>query len=268
MSSSRRRRVWVPAMIGFMAVWSLIPEAVAKQPETVNQRLDRLESQVQQLFKLLKERDTTSIPRAKPKQPEPAKPVVPGKATGGRVSTPAGPKRGAKIEYFLSRRKLTGPSDAAPRAVGIMNDIAHLKFTPSSYGVAGGGFFSRFRNPAEYLSAALLVQGNYHAVRSGKYVFIVHPKPARGGRDMSMVSTPMTGVLTVDGRVLIRFTRTSSWKPRSGVIRLDAGSHKLRLWVVAYSAGYGPSPTASSVGLAVQSPGDAGPQPLKALYAQ
>ncbi len=253
------------ASIAVVAAVAMAPAAAAAT-SSVNQRLDQLESQVHEILHILKGRrgEGASGPRSKA-IPAPSPKAGPAR-TPRPVSSPPDLERGARIRYFISRAELQVPQDGDPQATGIVEEPARLKFTPSHYGVKGGGIFSHFRDPSEYRSVALLVRGQYHARRSGTYVFYIYPKPARGGRDMALVSTAMSGTLAIGGRTLIRFPRTSSWAPRHAGIHLRAGMHRFRLWVVDYSAGYGPSPISSLVDLAVRRPGDAGPQPLKALY--
>ncbi len=268
MNSNRttgRRVLHLGASIAVVAAVAMAPAVEAATP-SVNRRLDRLESQVHEILHILKGRQEEGASGSRSK----VTPAPGPKAGPARAPRPASPppdlERGARIRYFMSRTELQAPQGADPRATGIVEEVARLKFTPSHYGVEGGGIFSHFRDPSEYRSVALLVRGQYHARRSGTYVFYIYPKPARGGRDMTLVSTAMSGTLAIGGRTLIRFPRTSSWAPRHAGIHLQAGMHRFRLWVVDYSAGYGPSPISSLVDLAVQRPGDAGPQPLKALY--
>ncbi|HDO34298.1 MAG TPA: hypothetical protein ENH08_04170 [Chromatiales bacterium] len=267
MNSNRiagRRALHFGVSIVVVAAVAMAPAVDAAS--SVNQRLDRLESQVHEILHILKGRQRGGVPGLGSKvTPAPSPKAGPAR-TPQPVSPPPNLERGTRIQYFISRVELQTPQGVDPQATGIIEEVARLKFTPSRYGVKGGGIFSHFRDPSEYRSVALLVQGQYHARRSGTYVFYIYPKPARGGRDMSLVSTAMSGTLAIGGRTLIRFPRTSSWAPRHAGIHLQAGMHRFRLWVVDYSAGYGPSPISSLVDLAVQRPGDAGPQPLKTLY--
>ena len=268
MNSNRttgRRVLHLGASIVVVAAVAIAPAAEAAT-SSVNQRLDRLESQVHEILHILKGRQGGGVPGPGPK----VAPAPGPKAGPARTPQPVSPatnlERGARVRYFISRTELQAPQDVDPRATGIIEEVARLKFTPSHYGVKGSGIFSHFRDPSEYRSVALLVRGRYRARRSGTYVFYIYPKPARGGRDMALASTTMSGTLAIGGHTLIRFPRTSSWASRHAGIHLQAGMHRFRLWVVGYSAGYGPSPISSLVDLAVQRPGGAGPQPLKALY--
>ena len=268
MNSNRttgRRVLHLGVSIAVAAAVAMAPAAEAAT-SSVNQRLDRLESQVHEILHILKGRQRGGVPGPGSKTAPAPGPKAGPTRTPQSVSPPPNLERGARIRYFISRTELQAPQGIDPQATGIVEEVARLKFTPSRYGVKGGGIFSHFRDPSEYRSVALLVRGQYHARRSGTYVFYIYPKPARGGRDMSLVSTTMSGTLAIGGRTVIRFPRTSSWAPRHVGIHLQAGMHRFRLWVVDYSAGYGPSPISSLVDLAVRRPGGAGPQPLKALY--
>lgn len=256
------------AAVVTLALLAMSPALPAASGD-VNQRLDRLESQVREILRMLKAQQAAQGNQHGQQPParghEPSTPVpaaAPAPAT-------ADARRGGTIYYYIARMELKAPPPAdQARSKGVISDVHKLSFNPSDYDISGSGFFSGFRDPSEYRSVAVLLDGEYRVTRGGRYRFVVYPKPARGTRDMTQASTAMSGTLQIGGRTVVHFDRTTSWSERAVDVQLAPGMHRYRLWVVDYSAGYGPSPIDSTVELAVKRPGDASTQPLTLYVSQ
>ncbi len=270
---------------GFASLAALVLLAASPASQAasgdVNQRLDRLETQVQEILRMLKsqqggqgERQPGSPPPAPQSAPATTqvRPSVPAPAPSP-TTTPtepsAGMRPGGMMYYYIARTALDTPPPAGQaRSKGVISDVHTLSFNPSDYDVPDSGFLSRFRDPSEYRSVAMLLDGEYRAVRGGNYRFVIYPKPARSNRDMTQASTTMSARLQIGEQTIVHFDHTTSWSERTADVRLAPGMHRFRLWVVDYSAGYGASPIHSSVQLAVKGPGDASAQPLTLYVSQ
>lgn len=219
--------------------------------ETADERLERLESEIRELRELLHEQRKT--PAA---APLPA--AVPGPAAAAQPS-------GAVVRYYLQSAPLgeIPPAGARPAAAGRISDLETLAFDPAAYDVPDAGLFSDYRDPASYPYVGLLLEGALPVVQGGEYELVVYPKPAREGG--ANVATRLSVQLSVDDTTVLEFTGQTSWQPRRGRMRLEPGLRQLRLWAVAASPGFGPSPTASQMVLAIKGPGDAAPRPLHEL---
>lgn len=217
--------------------------------ETADERLQRLEDEIHELRQMLRERQTAA--------PAPAVAAVP-------QAAPAPAQNGAQIRYYIRNEPLgEQPPTAAATVEGRISDTEELSFDPSAYDVPGAGLFSHYRDPASYRYVGLLLEGELPVRGAGEYEFVLHPKPAReGGLN---VATRMSAWLQVDDQPVLEFRDQSSWRAQRGQVRLGPGLHRLRLWTVVSSDGFGPSPTDSRLLVAVKGPGDAAPRPLRTL---
>lgn len=222
--------------------------------ETADERLQRLESEIRELRQLLHEQRQAPPPAAA----APAPAVAPVAATQ---------PIGAFVRYYIQNEGLGDAPPAAARPVvsGRISDLDALKFDPAAYDVPDAGLFSDYRDPAVYRYVGLALEGDLPVAEAGEYEFVVYPKPAREGG--ANVATRLSVRLEVAGSPALEFRDQSSWQARRGRVTLAPGLHRVKLWAVAASQGFGPSPTASQLLLAVKGPGDASPRPLRDLRA-
>jgi len=233
-----------------------LPVATA---ETADERLQRLENEIEELKQMLREQQ-----RAAPPAPAPA-PAAPAAVPAPAPYAEAVPmQNGAYIRYYIRNDRLgeRPPAEAATVA-GRISDTEELSFDPSAYDVPNAGLFSNYRDPASYRYVGVVMEGELPVRTAGDYEFVLSPKPAREGG--ANVATRMSVWLQVDDRPVLEFRDQASWRIQRGQVRLSAGTHRVRLWAVAASDGFGPSPTASRLLVAVKGPGDASPRPLRDL---
>ena len=232
----------------------------AVMAETADERLQRLENEIQELRQLLREQQT-----AAPPAPAPAPAAAPAPAVAAVPYVEAAPvQNGAHVRYYIRNEPLgERPPAAAATVEGRISDTEELSFDPSAYDVPDAGLFSNYRDPASYRYVGLLLEGELPVRAAGEYEFVLHPKPAReGGLN---VATRMSAWLQVDDQPVLEFRDQSSWRAQRGQMRLSPGLHRVRLWTVVSSDGFGPSPTDSRLLVAVKGPGDAAPRPLRNL---
>lgn len=229
-----------------------MPHALA---ETTNERLQRLEREIQDLRQELHEQQETKAVPTPPTQISVAMPDA------TRAQT------GVFIRYFIQTDTLgeLPPVNSTPNVQGRISDIEALSFDPASYDVPNTGLFSDYRDPATYRYIGVDVQGDLPVRSAGEYEFVVYPKPAREGG--ANVSTKLSVWLSIDGKPVVEFRDESSWQAQRGKVLLAPGMHQVRMWAVAASSGFGPSPTATRVLLALKRPGDASPRPLRGLIS-
>lgn len=223
--------------------------------ETADERLQRLEDEIRELRQLLHEQRQAPTPAAA----APAAPVpVP-------VSVAVAQPVGAFVRYYIQNEGLGDAPPAAVRPVvaGRISDLDALEFDPAAYDVPDAGLFSGYRDPATYRYVGVALEGDLPIAEAGEYEFVIYPKPAREGG--ANVATRLSVRLDVAGNPAVEFRDQASWQARRGRVSLAPGMHRLKLWAVAASQGFGPSPTASQLLLAVKGPGDASPRPLRDL---
>lgn len=236
-----------------------LPAAYAAA-ETADERLQRLENEIRELRQLLQEQRQAPPPAAVAPAPAP----VPAPAVAPvAVTRPVG----AFVRYYIQSEGLGDAPPAATRPVvsGRISDVDTLKFDPAAYDVPDAGLFSDYRDPAAYRYVGLALEGDLPIAEAGEYEFVIYPKPAREGG--GSVGARLSVRLDVAGGTALEFRDQSSWQARRGRVQLTPGLHRVKLWAVAASPGFGPSPTASQLLLAVKGPGDASPRPLRDLRA-
>lgn len=229
-----------------------MPHALA---ETTDERLQRLEREIEELRQELHEQQDTKTVPTPPTQIAVAMPEA------------AHARTGVFIRYFIQTDRLgeQPPVNRAPIVQGHISDVEALSFDPTNYDVPNAGLFSDYRDPATYRYIGLDVQGDLPVQSTGEYEFVVYPKPVREGG--ANVSTKLSVWLSVDGKPVVEFRDESSWQAQRGKVLLEPGMHQVRMWAVAASSGFGPSPTATRVLLALKGPGDASPRPLRDLIS-
>jgi hypothetical protein len=222
------------------------------QAETADERLQRLENELQELRQLLREQQ-----EARESAPAVAAPLP-------LQAAPAA-QAGAHIRYFIQNEPLAAGSPAAARSLveGRITEIDTLSLDPSAYDVPGSGLVSPYRDPASYRYVGLLLEGRLPIQYPGEYELVIYPQPAREGG--STVSIRMSVQARVGDVTVVEFMEETGRSPRRGQVQLGAGLHPVRIWVVATSDGFGPSPTASGLRLAIKGPRDASPRPLREL---
>lgn len=231
--------------------------APSLQAETTDEQLQRLQTEIDELRQMLEQQKTPgAVPHASPVGPSLSVPEVAEK-------TPL--RSGVFIRYYISADRLgeEPPAAVAPTVEGRFSGTDTLSFDPAAYDVPGSGQFSNYRDPSSYRYIGLLLAGELAVSSAGKYEFIVSPKPAREGG--ANVATRMSVWLEVDDQVVVEFSDQTSWRSQRGQVHLEPGQHLLRMWAVAASDGFGPSPTDSRLLLALKEPGDASPMPLRDL---
>lgn len=244
---ARKRSGWSGWVVALLAC----TQAATAVAETADERLQRLENEIGELRQLLREqRETASLPEAQ------------SSAKNGLV-VPV--QNGAVVRYYIGNEPLGAepPAGATPTVEGRISDPESLSFDPAGYDVADAGLFSDYRDPASYRYVGVALEGDLPVYAAGEYEFVLHPKPAREGG--ANVSTRLSVWLSIDGRPAVEVRGQSSWRLQRGRLQLEPGLHRLRIWAVADSDGFGPSPTATRLLLAVKGPGDASPRPLRDL---
>lgn len=223
--------------------------AVQVLAETADERLQRLENEIQELRQLLREQREA---------PAPVQAIAPAPAAVMQTV-------GAYVRYYIQNEGLGDqpPAGVQPVVAGRITDMDALKFDPAAYDVPDAGLLSDYRDPSAYRYVGVELEGDLPVAEAGDYEFVVYPKPAREGG--ANVATRLSVQLNVDGNPAVAFRNQTSWQAQRGRVRLEPGMHRLRLWAVAASQGFGPSPTASQLLLAIKGPGDASPRPLREL---
>ena len=226
--------------------------------ESLEERLHRLEAEIQEIRSTLSEKQTPP-----PQETPPEKPVT--------VSTtpppPAAPQvlaPSAYIRYYIQRQPLASPSAGTALASGRFSSPAELSFDPAAYDVENAGLFSAYRDTSEFTHAGIEMQADLNIPEAGEYEFVVYPQPSRDGG--TRVTTYLNLSFSIDGQEIISF-RDDSWRPRRSRLALSPGRHTLRLWAVASSDGFGPTPTDSRIRLALKGPRDVSPRPLYGVQA-
>ena len=232
------------------------------QAETAEERLQRLEHELQELRQLLREQQQERREPAPAAAPAPAVKPQP-QAVPATAVLAAQP--GANIRYYIQNEPLgsAAPAAARPLVEGRITETGELSFDPSAYDVPGSGLVSPYRDPASYRYVGLLLEGQLPIQYPGDYELVVYPQPAREGG--STVSVRMSVQASVGDVTVVDFQDEAGRRPRRGLVRLEAGAHPVRIWAVAISDGFGPSPTASGLRLALKGPRDASPRPLREL---
>lgn len=246
-----RGRLALTALLGLSAC---LP-AARLAAESADERLQRLENEIQELRQLLREQQVapTPAPAVTPTQVQAPAPLA--------VTQPIG----AFVRYYIQKERLGAqpPEGVRPVVAGRISDIDTVAFDPAAYDVSDAGLFSDYRDPASYRYVGVSLEGDLPVAEPGEYEFVVYPKPAREGG--ANVSTTLSLRLAVDGATALEFQDETSWQVRRGRVRLDPGLHRVQLWTVASSQGFGPSPTASQLLLTIKGPGDASPRPLREM---
>lgn len=245
----RRFALITVAVIFFQASVSVLAE-------TTDERIQRLENEIQELRQLLKEQKQ---PQAAPASSAEAAP-----ATTQKVDI-ASLRNGAFIRYYISKESLgtQPPTDPKPIVQGRFFDSDNLSFDPATYDVPNSGLFSHYRDPSSYPNVGLQLEGNLLVQYAGDYELILSPKPVREGG--TNVKTRMSAWLRVDDNSVVQFRDQSSWESHRGQVYLEPGVHQIEVWAVAASDGFGPSPTQSRLLISLKAPGDVSPRPLREL---
>ncbi|RRQ22139.1 hypothetical protein [Thiohalobacter thiocyanaticus] len=242
---------------GSLLACMLVQPALA---ETADERLERLEREVRELRELLQEQSETAAEAAERREAAPQ--AEQRHSYGQPVSTA---RRGAMMRYYISGEALGSQPPAAVEATvaGRVAETHAISFDPVEHDVAGAGPFSGYHDPAAYPYAAVELVGELPIAEPGEYEFVIYPKPARQGG--SNISTRMSAWLSVNDEPVLEFRDQPSWAGQRGMVRLERGVHRIRLWAVAASDGFGPSPTESLLLLEYKGPADASPRPLDDL---
>ncbi len=254
-SVSRR----VCLMLSMLLILLLTPPPA--RSETLDQRVHRLETEVQNLRGALsrQKQKTASVEKAAPAT---KKIVSPASRTVEQSR--------AYVRYYIQNQPLgrQPPGKNSALASGRFSVPASLSFDPGAYDVANTGLFSAYRDPAQYAYVGLELQADMDIVEKGEYEFVVYPQPARATRDGGTnIFTRLSVRLSVGKQEVVSFQNNKSWHPQRSRITLTPGHYRLRLWAVASSDGFGPSPTDSRLRLAMKGPHDVSPQPLYGLQA-
>jgi hypothetical protein len=247
----------VRCMIRVVMILVFMQVVVSVMAETADERIQRLENEVNELRQMLNEQKQSQDSKTTPNVVEPS------------TSVEVAPIRtGAFVSYYISKEKLSDnlPINTKPIAQGHFTETHKLSFDPEDYDVPNSGLFSHYRVTSSYPYVGLLVDGDLPVKIAGEYELIVHPKPAREGG--TNVKTRMSVWLRVDERTVVQFHDQSGWESQRGRVHLDSGWHHIQMWTVASSDGFGPSPTESRLQLAIKAPGDISPQPLRDLYSR
>lgn len=226
--------------------------------DTAEDRLQRLEKEIEELRRMLGEQqqqlaEPVQLPAAAPA----AAPVV--------VAPFAAEPGGVYIQYFISGEPFAEqpPTTLMPVAKGRFTEPDTLSFDPRDYDVPDSPLFSQYKDLVAYRYVGLLVEGDLAVREAGDYEFIVSPKPVREGG--TGVSTRMTVQFQVGDRPVVEFEDEASWKPQRGAVHLEPGIHRLWLWAMVASDGFGPNPTDSHLKVAFKTPGDASPRSIRGL---
>jgi hypothetical protein len=272
--SMSRRIGWASAAVGATLLLLATPGVSSE----VEQRLERLEAEIQALREQLRQSGTPTGPSsisppaagavnsaATPTSRPPATPAPPSAPTVGML--PLGGAGSALGRYFLVSEPLTVvPPSVAPMAEGLLALEGDLRLDPARYGAADQGVFAyhRYRDASLYRAAGLALEGELQVPTAGPHRFVIAPKPAREGGG-SPVTNEMTLILRVAGQPLIDLRELRGWRNQTITVDLPAGRHPFTLWVVSNSPGYGPSPIDSRLVLGVVMPGRAEVTPLTRL---
>lgn len=247
-------RGWLAAgmMLSLLAASSV-------QAESAEERLQRLEAEIQELRQMLREQASQPVPRDAVAAPAPVAEPAPPAAARPPAQT------GAFIRYYIQNEALDllAPGQARPLVEGGISDTETLSFDPSAYDVPGAGLISPYRDPASYRYVGLWLEGDLPIHQPGDYELVLHPQPAREGG--ASVTVRMSVQASIGGVPVVEFRDESRRQPQRGRVRLEAGLHPVRIWAVAVSDGFGPSPTDSRLGLSLKGPGDVSPRPLREL---
>jgi len=232
----------------------------------LEERIDRLEAELQQLREALGKQDgarsdgsgggddgtATSLP-AQPQAP----------ARTGSLS-PIAFAGEARVSYYMGPEPFTSVApDIAPTITGFQVLHNEIRLDPTQYGVVQQGILPRYRDHSRYRAVGLLVEGYMEIPQTGRHRFIVAPKPAREGGG-SPVTNEMIVRLEV-GEESVFNLHVSSWRNRDVSRELTAGRHPFRLWVASNSPGYGPAAIDSRLELGVIMPGRAERVPLSRI---
>jgi hypothetical protein len=222
--------------------------------DNVEQRLERLEKQMQQVLDaltkqgLLPSKTTNESPAVVPQQ------------------SPMSIQYGgyADIRYYITESILgDSPPDTPPVSSGRVALGDQVGLQPKAYQVSEGSLFSAYRDPSRYRSAGLWLEASLPIMQQGLHLFTVMTQPAREGG--SAVTTTMTVKLWLDNRLLFDINSTPKWHSWSQSLELAPGNYKVKLWLNSTSPGFGPTPLDSSLRLKLKRPGDAAPFPLERL---
>jgi hypothetical protein len=232
----------------------------------IEQRLERLEAQMQRLLERLDAQDAAeppAVPGVQPAAEPSASPSVVTQVPPASDAKFAAASYGeVRLRYYLGAEPMIGDAlHETPLADGLFRLQESLRFDPATYGVAERGILSRYRDPSQYRSAGVLVEGIIDLPSTGSYVLHIAPKPAREGGG-SPVANEMTVRLQIAGESVIEIDGVRSWRTQSHAHELPAGSHAISLWAVSNSPGYGPPPIDSRLEISVGVPGRAGLVPL------
>ncbi len=236
----------------------LLLSAPAVQAESTEERLQRLENELQEVRQLLRQQ------QEQPRVSAPSAEVVRTPTATVPMTLPSA-QSGVFIRYYIQNEPLAEqpPANGQPLAEGRITGADELSFDPADYDVPNAGFISPYRDPASYRYVGLSLEGDLPITYPGEYELVVYPQPAREGG--ATVSVHMSVQVSVDGRPVVDFRNESSRRMQRGRVQLEAGLHPVKVWAVAISDGFGPSPTASHLRLALKGPRDASPRPLQGL---
>ncbi|BAZ95428.1 uncharacterized protein FOKN1_3071 [Thiohalobacter thiocyanaticus] len=233
--------------------------------ESADERLERLEREIRELRELMQEQNRTGAEaEARAGAAERSQPAPPVEYRSYRQPMHTG-RPGGMMRYYLSSETLDSqpPSAMEPTVSGRVAETHEISFDPVEHDVTGAGPFSDYHDPSAYPYAGIELVGELPVAEAGEYQFVIYPKPARQGG--ANVSTRMSAWLSVDDAQVLEFRDTPSWASQRGTVRLDPGVHRIRVWAVAASDGFGPSPVESRLLLELKGPGDASPRPLDDL---
>lgn len=227
--------------------------------ESSEERLHRLEKEIEELRQMLDKQQQAAPAPAQPAAVAAPEPVA---APAPAVAPEPG---GVYVRYYISDDAFTEqpPVAATPAVQGRFTEPDTLSFDPAAYDVPDAGLFSHYRDPASYRYVGVQVDADLSVREAGVYEFVLYPKPVREGG--TSVSTRMTAWLWIDGAMVVELTDQAGWQTQRGQVRLEPGAHRVRIWAMAASDGFGPSPTGSRLQLAFKAPGDASPHPLRGL---
>lgn len=236
--------------------------------ESADERLERLEREIRELRELMQEqsqeqnRAEAEARTGAAERSQPAPPPVENRSYRLPMDSA---RPGGMMRYYLSSQVLNSQPPAAmePTVSGRVAETHEISFDPVEHDVAGAGPFSDYHDPSAYPYAGIELVGELPVAETGDYQFVIYPKPARQGG--ANVSTRMSAWLSVDGEPVLEFRDTPSWSSQRGTVRLERGLHRIRVWAVAASDGFGPSPVESRLLLELKGPGDASPRPLDDL---
>lgn len=265
-------------LLAGLLVGAMLFAAPAVASDDLEQRLERMEAELDALREELRRRDEAADAPAPPRsrspepsaqpEPEPRPRAAPTPAAPDpvpRASDRAGVFGEVHARYFLESEPLPSrPLSGTPMTEGLVALEGTLVLEPGRYGGPGRGFFNRFRDASVHRAAGLHLEGYLELPRSGEYRFDLAPKPAREGGG-SPVINEMIVYLEVAGEPVLELEGIKSWRHLSLERDLEEGRHPFTLWVVSNSPGFGPSPTDSSLELGVRSPGRAEVTPLHRL---